>query len=207
MTYARNPKTQRRPFMKRLALFIFATMAGQMALSAQCPNSIQVIVKELKSTSSTNTAAIQRIFIKGDSQTDKAYIKEILESVNKIDSVNDTLVQVKSQSKTGHCVYRGSTSSLILTGGQYYSDKPVANLRIGRVNYKGSNPSQAWGYQASLKTELSSFNELKIVQAGKAVNLVIDLMVQIPLGDYGTDGYDVDAKIGQAKSIEFKVLN
>jgi|JI10StandDraft_1071094.scaffolds.fasta_scaffold437025_2 hypothetical protein len=193
--------------MKTLVLFAFATLISQSLFAEQCAKSIQVVVKGLVSTSSMNAQAVQRIYVKGDSQTDKAYIEDILKSVNQIQSLNDTVVLVKSRSKSGQCVYRGSQSRLVITSNVPYGQKPSANLYIGRVNYKGSSPTSATGYQATLKTELSSFSESRIVQTGKTSRLTIEMLVQIPLGDYGTDGYDVTADIGYAKSVDFKILN
>ena len=197
--------------MKSFLMVLVIGLVSQISFAAQCPKAIQVSVAGLTSIASTNTAAIQRIFVKGESQTDKAYIQEILKSVNSIQSLNDILVLIASRSKDGNCEFKGSQSTLSLTNGYEYPKVPVANLRIGKIHYKGStpgsNPTEAWGYQATLKTPLKSFDAKNIVQSGNTHNLIIELNVQIPMGDYGTYGYDVDAKIGQAHSVDFRILN
>ncbi len=196
--------------MKISLVVLIASVVSQFSFALECPQSIQVVVDGLTSVSYTNAAAVQRIFVKGESQTDKAYIQEILKSVNGIQSMNDTLVLIASRSKDGNCLYKGQQSTLNLTNGYEYPKAPVANLRIGKIHYKsssGGNPTAAWGYQANLQTALKSFDAHDIVQNGSAHRLIIDMSVQIPVGDYGTDGYDVNAKIGQANRVNFRILN
>ncbi len=195
--------------MKISLIVLVASFVSQFSFALQCPRSIQVEVDGLTSVSFNNAAAVQRIFVKGESQTDKAYIQEILKSVNGIQSLNDTLVLIASRSKDGNCEYKGNQSALSLTNGYEYPKAPVANLRIGKIHYKSTsgNPTEAWGYQANLVTALESFDAHNIVQKGSAHRLIIDMNVQIPMGDYGTDGYNVDANIGQAKRVDFRILN
>jgi hypothetical protein len=204
--------------MNRL-FFIFAAIAaafsGQASFAQlQCPKVIRVQVDGLKSTSAKNTRAIEQIYTKGEKQTNKDYIAAALAAVNRVESLTDVLRYSPSLSSAHmRCGYKGKNSRLIVSPiGNEYADKGyIAALAIGSINYKspnlGGNPSSHVGYAADLISVLKDFNKSEIqLNRSRAHYLNLDLLVQVPLGDYGTDGYDVDVKIGQAASVRYSIV-
>ncbi len=192
--------------MKKLSL-LFALFMTTQAMAAECPQIIQVAVKGLKSISAENETEIEKIFKLGEEQTDKEYIQTILKSVNEIASFKDVLVIIKSQSNGNKCQYKGNNSTLTVTSKSYDKPAAVAMLKIGRVNYEGNSPSKAWGFQSTLKSDLTKFDNTQLVPyKNRKSILTTNMLVQIPLGDYGTDGYDIDVKIGAADSVTYKVI-
>ena len=79
-------------------------------------------------------------------------------------------------------------------------------LPIGRVNYEGNSPTKAWGYQSTLESDLTKFDNTQVVPyKNRKSILTTNMYVQIPLND-GTDGFDTDVKIGAADSVTYKVI-
>src|SRR3989338_323639 len=191
--------------MKKVSL-LFALFMASQTMAAECPQIIQVAVKGLKSMSAENEIAIEKIYKQGEEQTDKEYIQTILKSVNEITSFKDVLVIVKSQSKDRNCQYKGSNSTLTITSRIYGKPVASAKLKIGRVNYEGNSPTNAWGYQSTLKSDLTKFDNTQVVPyKNRKSILTTNMYVQIPLNDE-TDGFDTDVKIGAADSVTYKVI-
>ncbi len=192
--------------MKKSGIFIFTLLIANQTMALDCPKTIEVSVKGLKTISSENKLAVEEIFKKGDQQTDQAYIQAVLQSVENIHSLQDTLTIVKNLSGKDFCQYKGTESSLTLRPKNYNHPTAYADLKIGQVSYVGSSPTKAWGSHATLKTPLIEFNASKIqTYKSKKSILEIELLVQVPIGDYGTDGYSVNEKIGSAESVVYTV--
>jgi hypothetical protein len=196
-------------------LMVFGVLTGSVSMaseSVQCPNAVQVDVAGLSSTSVYDTAAVYKLFEAGDKQISISFIEVVLQSVNKLGKTfNDTLKLVKkNNSYSNHsCEYKGQNSKLTLVAG--YTSKAKAVLSVGYVNYKnpieGGNPISAKGYQAYLTTDLKALDAQNVAAYKTKVSpLRMDLDVQIPLDDYGTEGYTATPQIGQAKSVTYTVV-
>jgi hypothetical protein len=181
------------------------------AANFECPKEIQVEVIDLKSTSYLDQAEVDKIVVDiGENQTERSFVEAVLKSVNKIKNFSDKLKFQKAyENYPNYCLYKGSKSDLRVEL-PTFSEPGRAILFLGDVDYKNSveglNPISASGYQTQLVSELKKVNATAVdVYKSRANKLLLEMEIQIPLGDYGTDGFLEYANIGSAKTVTYTV--
>jgi hypothetical protein len=174
---------------------------------------ISVQVVGLKSTSSRDFSAIKKFSEAGGSQTATSYIATILEVVNNVNQLQDILklsrVEKSNGSEITSCTYQGQKSSLKLKRKNYTNKTDTAILSLGYINYRNElgNPTEHKGFAADLISKLTELSAIAVTPyKNKLAQLTLDLNVQIPLGDYGTDGWTETVEIGSAQNVVYKVL-
>jgi len=83
-------------------------------------------------------------------------------------------------------------------------------LKLGKVKYRsdtGGNPSSHVGNAVDLQRHLTTLDRTHLVLGTKQKNILsFELLIQVPLGDYGTDGFYNTAKIGQVKFVKYSIV-
>lgn len=191
--------------MKSCLLSLVILALAQSSFATYCPKKIQVTVSDFKTLSANNESKIDSFFKLGDEQTEKSYIKAVLEVANGLTDSEEVLTYSKkgAPNSSSTCVYRSKTMSLRVS--QNLSENGyTAVLTLGKINYQsktGGNPISHKGNALELITHLISFDETEIIQPkNRNSQLSFNLEIQIPLGDYGTDGFSETAHVGTAKA-------
>lgn len=199
--------------MYKLALICLSLSAfAQSAFSMECPKKIEVSAEGFSSIASTNTQKIEAIYKLGDKQTDKTYIQAVLSVANKLTDFAETLSLSKKYSTDSKCSYVGKASSLSIVPveNEWAQKGYTAVLKTGKINYQGAengNPTAHKGLAVSAVSHLTKFSVNKITQPKKhSAVLSFDLFIQIPMGDYGTDGFEETAVIGSVESVIYRVV-
>jgi hypothetical protein len=200
--------------LKITALGIIVAVMAPGLLAMECPKKIRVEAKDFTSISADNQKEIEDIYQLGDKQTEKTYIQAVLQVANKLTPVDEVVTySPKASSYIASCIYRGKTVSVsIYPVENEYADKGyTARLKLGKIKYKSptnaGNPVSQFGNALDLVTHLATLEKGRIVQRqNKSYPLSLELSIQIPLGDYGTDGYSVTAKVGSAKAVKYTVV-
>ncbi len=216
LLHAQTPHVTRQSLMKK----IFAILAVTLSVSAipstgfadDCPKKIRVEAHTFSSLSSSDSSVLDRIFQSGDGQSDRAYIQEILRTAETLSAVDAVLSYSPTNSRRlGGCVYRGPGLKLRIARTSVRRDHGyVAELKLGRVDYvsdHGGNPSSHHGNALSLTTHFSAVSASALIPAARRVSsLSFELLVQVPMGDYGTDGYYEPIEIGRADTVRYSIV-
>lgn len=182
------------------------------AFATECPRKIRVEAKDFVSISANDEKAVTKIFELGDEQTEKSYIEAVLKVANELEPVDEVVSYSKKASgSSANCAYRGKkvTLSLVPVQNEFAGKGYTARLRLGRINYHSTdgNPTSHVGNALDLVTHVNKLDANRIVQSeAKRSPLSFDLQIQIPLGDYGTDGYEETAKVGYSTSVKYTVV-
>lgn len=194
-------------------LMVLVPSAAFAAKKAECPKSISVDIQDLSSTKADDTRAVNRIYELGENQTDFAYIQTVLEAANKVRDLKDTYTRIKVGEGFLYptCYYRGSESTLIVHSAAGLKRTFTATVTLGYIDYKrkgaGFNPISSRGYRSDLVTHLKAYSADSLdTYKNRKSRLFMDLNIEYPLGDYGSEGFTESAEIGVAKSVKFKVL-
>ncbi len=195
--------------MKTIAALLISFFTVPV-MALDCPKTVKVEVRKLTSVLATDASGVEQIYLAGDQQTEQEFIEATLRSANKLTDFDDVLTYRKALSTYDTCGYRGAKSLLSLYPNSF-SKKPSAVLRLAYVDYvsKGSgNPTSAKGYQLELVTPLKLMNATAVTSfKTKKSMLEFELDIQIPLGDYGTDGYTERTNVGSAETVVYTVIN
>lgn len=188
--------------MKTNLFAVSFLLITQVALAAPtCPKKLSLMVSGVKTYLADDAYAIEAMVKQGDRQTPAEYFKAVLRAANKVTEVSDTLT-LKSDDYSS-CLYKGKASDLRIDKD---FDGNTATLSFIPVKFDSEDYS-AEGKQVNLKAKLKklSTSEVEVLKSQK-LRLFVEVLVQIPLGDYGTDGFDQEIDIGSAKSLELRVL-
>ncbi len=198
-----------------LSILVSVSLANAVskkpAPAKECPEKLRVEVSDLAITDQNNTDAINKIYKLGEEQTPVDYIATVLASAGAYTSFADDLKLTKldKNSYPKICRYKGQTLTmgLQLAG---FKQKPVALLDFAAIEYKNPDPHGTLisnnGYGAYIKTTLRSVDSLKLVPyMRRRSHAYIDLNVQVPMGDYGTEGFTENADIGYSSNVVYTI--
>jgi hypothetical protein len=196
---------------KTMMISAFTMIMAQSSFAITCPQQISVEASDFSSISSKSTSDIDKIFKLGDQQTEKPYIEKILKAANKLTSISEVLTLSKKFKDSSSCYYTSKAATLRIApnGSEWEHKGYIATLKAARINYKSGgfgNPESHRGFAVDVVSQLNTFTPGKITQSKKSATLSFELGIQIPLGDYGTDGYTETATIGSAKSVVYQVV-
>lgn len=187
-------------------IFLILIIAQTSFAAIECPKKISVTASGFPSINPENGKLVDTIFDKGEGQTSSDYIKAVLVAGSKLTTIKEILTVSKKYSSSTTCVYTGKTANLNVT---YSYPKYEAALMVAKVKYEGGdsglNPSSANGFSLDVLTKLTQFGETGVT-ALKASTLSMDLYIQIPLGDYGTDGYTNTYELGKVQTVKYEVV-
>jgi hypothetical protein len=183
---------------KSVSCLLFFVSAS--ALAAVCPAKLELQVSGVKGLDAT-PSALAAMVESGDNQTPEGYFVAVLKELKKTSEINDTLT-LKSETFS-ECQYKGTKTTAVISNPN--SEKP--QVVVSAVPVKFTSPEYSCnGRQVKVygDSKRLTARTVNLVNA-KNAPLLVDVLVQIPLGDYGTDGFDQDIKVGSAANMKVTV--
>lgn len=183
-----------------LVVGLAASSANAMDASV-CPMKIRVTASGAKTINPENDAKIAEIVAKSDSQMSADLIKKVLTTVRKSPSLD--IVLKLSKQKSNWCLYKNGTNVMTITETR---EGVIASLNTYSIDQNQSHSYSQWGNMVQIEKKVTRLGPARIgIEGGKA-KMIMNILVQIPLGDYGTDGYDVPVQMGTFDKFDMSVV-